>query len=269
VTVHLLGHRGVIGSAIAAYLRESGIDVVGIDRESYPRHRGTRCELLINAAGSSDRRAAAADPHADLLENVVGTSKALLDLSPERYVHISTVGVYARISDPARTSEDEPIDPLALDPYGFDKALAELVVRRSAARWIILRLGPIVGPELRKNAVYDLVHRRRLYVHPDSSLPYIHTDALARIVWELREAENEIINVTGDGSIRLADVATMVGVHVDPEWSSQPREDFAIDVRKLKARTMVPSTRASLGRYLAEAGGIARGAGSGVTNPPR
>lgn len=270
MSVFLLGHRGVIGSAIASYLRSQAIGFVGIDRENYARHRGERSAILINAAGSSDRRAARADPLADLRENVVDTAAALFDLPADRYIHISSVGVYAGVSELERTVESSPIDPLALDTYGFDKALAELLVRRYSPSWTILRLGPIVGPGLRKNSVYDLVHARQLFVHPDSELPYIHTSELARIVWELREAEGEILNVAGDGSIRLAEVAALAGVPRDPSWRSQPVESFAIDVRKLKARTRVPPTREAVERYLLEgSGGTSRGVGSGITNPPR
>lgn len=269
MSVFLLGHRGVIGSAVAAYLRTAGIPYIGIDRESYAAHRGARAEILINAAGSSDRRAARSDPYGDFRENVVETAAILFDLPAERYVHVSTVGVYARLAEHAATSETAEIDPAALDPYGCHKAVAEVLVRRYARRWVLLRLGPIVGPGLRKNAIFDLVHSRRLYVHPDSRLPYIHTAEVARIAWELREASGEIFNVTGDGTVALSEVAAMLGIDMEPAWRSQPFEEFDIDIRKLKARSRVPPTRSALERYLSEIVGTERGVGSGTMNPPR
>lgn len=248
----MVGHRGFVGSAIAAYLRSVGADVVGIDRTNYDEHRGTTADLLVNAGGSSDRRLAQADPGVDFDQNVTGTLHVLRDLSADRYVHLSTIEVYADPTSPAHTEEDVAIDPAAQTPYGFHKYLSELVVRRYARQWAILRVGPLVGPGLRKNSIYDLLVRRTLFVHPDSTLQYLDTRELASLTWALRDADGEVVNLCGTGTVRLRDIAVRLGVTLAPEHEALPMQSCDVSVAKLRGMAKTTSTRDTVERFLGD-----------------
>lgn len=257
--VILLGHRGYVGSAFNSVLRESGIDVVGVDRSNYAAMRGTDADVLINAAGSSDRRLAERDPMTSFVRNVSMTLDSCLAFRSRLYVYISTVAVYNDVRDPVRNGEDEPVDPLRLTPYGQHKFMGEMMVRSHAARWVIARLGPLVGKGIRKNSIFDLLARKTLFVHPDSELPYAETTWVARTVWDLRSETNCIYNIAGRGRVRLGDLARDLGIALEPTHYLQQREDFNVNVDKLSARVKVPETRTTVAAFVREWASYASG----------
>lgn len=241
IKVAVIGHRGFVGSAIAEQLR-SVAEVVGIDRSNYEDLRGLQAGVLLNADGSSDKRAAAHDPFLDFDVNVEAAVRSLADFSYDHYVLISSVEVYDQLSDPARNHEATPIDPLKLTTYGLHKLIAELVVRRYAASWTLFRLGPLVGPGLRKNPIFDLLTSGRLFVSPASAYPYIDTRDVGRIVSRPMTAEGEIFNVCGQGEVELADLARRLNIELDSGVYSLPEECYRINVEKLAARVVVPDS---------------------------
>ena len=250
--VILIGHRGFVGSAIAGYLQENGVPFLGVDRANYEASRRQPARYLIDAGGSSDRRLSDADPVASLRAIVEHTLAVISDFPAERYVSLSTVAVYAEPTSQATTREDTPSDPVRLPTHGLFKLVSEALVRRYARSWVIVRLGPMVGPGLRKNSVYDLLERRTLYASPDSTLPYLDTRDVARIVWLLRDQANEAFNLTGRGTVRLADLARDVGVDLTPSLGDLPRDSFDIDISKVGRVVEVPSTKATLERFVSE-----------------
>lgn len=250
--VILLGHRGYVGRACADHLRAAGMEVIGVDRGNYASLSGTAADVLINADGSSDRPLAERDPLASFTANVTTTMASCVDFRFDRYLHISTIAVYDDGRDATRNHEDVPIDPLKLSRYGLYKYLGELVVRRHAKSWLIVRLGPIVGPGIRKNSIYDLLMKRTLLFHPDSALPYIDTRLVASLVWSLREETNEIFNMTGSGRVRLADVARELDVPLTPDLYALPRDDFDINIDKLQSRAPIPDSSSTVRRFIEE-----------------
>lgn len=248
----MIGHRGFVGSAIAGYLQENGVPYLGVDRANYEASRRQPARYLIDAGGSSDRRLSDADPAASLRAIVEHTLAVISDFPAERYVSLSTVAVYPDPTTPATSREDAPIDPARLSTHGLFKLMSESLVRRYAPSWVIVRLGPMVGPGLRKNSVYDLLERRTLYASPDSTLPYLDTRDVARIVWLLRDRANEVFNLTGRGTVCLGDLAHQIGVNLAPSLAGLPRDSFDIDIDKVGRLVEVPSTTKTLERFLSE-----------------
>lgn len=250
--VILIGHRGYVGSAVAAHLQENGVPYLGVDRGNYDASLGQSARYLIDAGGNSDRRLSEADPVASLRAIVEHTLSVISQFPAERYVSLSTVAVYPDPTTQATTREDAPIDPARLSTHGLFKLMSEWLVRRYATNWVIVRLGPMVGPGLRKNSVFDLLERRTLYVSPDSSLPYVDTRDVARIVWLLRDHANEVFNLAGRGTVCLGDVARDVGVDLAPSLANLPRDSFDIDVSKVARVVEVPRTARTLERFVSE-----------------
>lgn len=248
----LIGHRGFIGSAIADHLESRGVRHVRVGRDNYEDMRGHEADLVINAAGSSDRRRARSDPHADFAANVAATMASLFDFRCDRYVLISSVTVYPDMSDPDATHEAAEIDAGRLEPYGYHKYLAESLVRRYASSWLILRLGPLVGPGLRKNPLYDLVAQRTLFVSPRSSYSYIDTRTVAAIVWDLRAHSNEIFNVCGLGYVGLDQVARELSIPLPDNLLRLPEEHVHINNEKLGGVLTVPTSMEAIRRFVEE-----------------
>lgn len=252
--VILLGHRGFVGAAFSSYLASLDVELIGIDRSNYGRHRGTRADIVINAAGSSDRRLASANPAKSFDLNVAATLASCLDFPCDRYIHISTAAVYDRPADPQRNDETALIDPLALGSYGLYKYLGEVIVRTHTQRRLILRLGPLVGPGLRKNAIFDLLTDGKLYCHPDSMLQYIDTRFVAQATWLLRDTPHELINVCGSGRVRLEDLARERGLELRPELYLHPRDDFNVNIDRLKQLVDVPNSTQTVAAFAYELG---------------
>lgn len=250
--VILVGHRGFVGSAIAAHLRDESVPFIGIDRSNVGACRGLTTKYVIDAGGSSDRRLSDAEPLASFRLTVDRTLGLLTNLRFERFVSLSTVAVYADPLSPTRNREDAAIDPARLSAHGLFKYLAECLVRKYAPSWTIVRLGPMVGPGLRKNSIYDLLERGTVYVSPESTLPYIDTRDVARIVWLLRDQANEIFNLTGRGTVRIAEVARDLGVELARDLEDAPMDSFDVDIGKASALAQIPGTKATLRRFLSE-----------------
>lgn len=254
-SVIVLGGKGFVGSAIAAAAAEQGLDLRVVDKDEYEGAVGAACDLLINANGNSKKFLGMQDPRLEFDLSVRSVLRSLHDFRAARYVFLSTIDVYPRVSDPADNAETAVIDPQRLSPYGFHKHLAEQLVRRYAPRWLIFRMAGFVGRGLWKNSIHDLLHGRPLRVHPDSAYQYLDTRDLARLVLHVaaQPVENEIFNIAGDGVITLREIAAGIpGCVLPPEAERLPRERYEVNLAKLKAWATPPPTRATVRRFLAE-----------------
>jgi len=232
--IYLLGHKGFVGSAIAKFLEKNRIEFRGIDRENYASLKGTSCDIFINAGGSSKKRLATEDPAKDLELNLISTLRTLADFKFRKYVLISSIDVYNDVSSPKNNSESAEIDASKLSNYGLSKYLCEMAVKKGCKNWLILRLGGMVGEGLKKNAIFDLLTRKSLFVHPQSKYQYMDTRDVAKVLWALKEKENEIYNVCGDYAVSLEDVAKNLGIILPKENYSLNKEAYNINVEKAK-----------------------------------
>ena len=256
--VFVLGGTGFVGSAFVRHCRRSGIEVQAIWRQNYQSHSGGRCDLLVNANGNSRKWLAAEAPRRDFDASVTSVMNALYDFSFDRYVHVSSCDVYPDFSDPSLNAEDTAIDVARQSNYGFHKYLAEQLVRHYARCWLIIRLGGVLGPGLKKNPVFDLLHGLPLRVSVDSRYQYLDTDALAAIVFRLMEAGrwNETFNVAGDGTVDLRSVAALAGIEATEglEIPSGRPECYRINIEKVASFSRPASSTETVERYLTSMG---------------
>ena len=250
--IFILGAKGFVGSAFVRYCRKNQLDHAPIDLNNYREFVGQHCDLLVNAAGNSSKRLALTDPAQTFDRNVRDTLLSLIDFSADRYVYLSTCDVYNDCANPARNVETTAILPVKLSRYGMSKYMGELLAQQDARECVIIRMGGMVGPGLRKNAVYDLTHGGKLYIHPESAYQYLHTDRVAQMVMRLaREMPaGDVLNLCGDGVVELRLVQNWLG---QPTLASDlPRERYEIDITKLKTRMPVQTSAAAVRQYLQE-----------------
>ena len=131
----------------------------------------------------------------------LGAPQPLSTFPPSCHVYLSTIDVYPCFDDPRRNRETTAIDLARLSRYGLHKHLAEQIVRKYAASWLICRLGGMVGAGMWKNSIYDILHGRPLRVHAESEYQFMNTDDVAKTVLTLvrRQPENDVFNVCGRG----------------------------------------------------------------------
>jgi len=242
--IFLIGGAGFVGSGFARTLAELGRPHVVLQRHNYRDYAGQRCDILINANGNSRKLLARQAPLEDFDQSVRSVRASLEDFQYGLYLHLSSCDVYPDCSSPSLTTEDLPLDPAAQSPYGFHKSLAELCVRHAAPNWLIFRCGGFVGPNMKKNAIFDILQGGPLWLDPDSELQFLHTSAAARIALALAErgVRNEVFNLCGNGVVKLRDVAEAAGKHVTVTPGS-PRVRYDVSIAKLARHIDVPDTR--------------------------
>jgi nucleoside-diphosphate-sugar epimerase len=262
--VALIGANGFVGSAFRRLLeREPDVALTPVVRESRAAQRGQSFDVVIDAAGNSRRFFAEERPVEEFEASVHEPLRTLHEFPAALHLHISSVDVYADLGSPLTTREDTAIDVRLQSHYGFHKLLAEQVVRHYARRWLIVRLAGMVGPGLRKNPVFDLLHGAPLRIHPDSQYQFMHTDVVARIVWDLVAGgvDETIINVCGEGLVSPRQIAAWAGVTPDLSLlapDATPRVVHA-SVERLRAYGPAPSSADAVRTFVGEhmAGAIA------------
>jgi nucleoside-diphosphate-sugar epimerase len=249
----VLGGQGFVGSAFGRLFAARGIAHESITRESYARAAGRAGTILINASANSRKYLADRDWHADFEASVVSVARTLRDFTADLYVLISSVDVYNVLDDPAQNGEDAVIDPFRLSTYGLHKYLAEACVRRHARRWLIVRLAGMVGPGLKKNPVFDVLHGRPLSIHPDSAYQFMSTDAAADVVWRLIEAgANGVVNVCGQGLMSPRTIGELAGkpLIVSPAAAASPPRVVHVNTRLAGNLVTLPDTAATIAEFV-------------------
>jgi len=251
--VLVLGAKGFVGSAFVRAASREGFECLGIDLDNYEAFRGRQADLLVNAAGNSKKYLARSEPREDFRISLCGLLDSFFDFGFRHYVYISSVDVYPDHEDPAASVEDTPIDVARISNYGFHKHLGEEMVRHYLPSWLIVRLGGVLGPGLKKNPVYDLRHGHPLRVDEESRYQYLGTDFLARAVYELarRERWNEVFNACGAGTVSLREIRLLMGAPLRYRLDCPPRERYEIDNTRLSGVVEIPPTRRTVEEFLA------------------
>lgn len=250
-TIGIIGHKGFVGSALFERLHIANeYGVTGIGRQEYSTNTGSHFDILINADGNSSKFLASKNPLKDFQMNVDTTIEIAQDFSCDLFVHISSVDVYNLMGNSSRTREDEAIEPVSLSNYGFSKYCAEQVVKRFAKKWLILRLGGMVGAGMKKGPVFDILESSKLYVHPDSLYQFINTSEVAEIILQLikRETSNEIFNIAGTGQIRLSEIAKLANVELS-EYGADI-QNLNISNAKIGKLFTLSTTKETIKQYL-------------------
>ncbi|MCZ2147291.1 MAG: NAD-dependent epimerase/dehydratase family protein [Bryobacterales bacterium] len=245
--IFILGGHGLVGSAFARVCETEGREYAILDRTTYRDYVGQRCDVFVNANGNSRKPLAKQYPMADFDASVRTVRASLVDFRFGRYVHLSSCDVYADCSSPEVTREEQTPDVAAQSPYGFHKYLAEECVRHAAGDWLIFRLGGFVGPGLKKNAIFDILHGGPLWLDAGSELQFLHTEDAARIMLGLADGEGsrEVFNLCGRGTIALSEVLAHTGREVAVTPGS-PRVRYEVSIEKIRRRVEVPETRAAV-----------------------
>lgn len=255
--VTVIGADGFVGSAFVRFLKNAGgVQLREVTRKSYSSFAGSESDVVIEAACNSKKFLAEKDPLQDFELSVAHRLKTLKDFPAEFHLHISSVDVYSDLTSPETTKETTLIDIKQSSHYGFNKLLAEKLVEHHTKRWLILRLAGMVGENLRKNPVFDILNNKPLFIHPDSQYQFMQTDDVAKTAWTLFEKniEGEIFNLCGEGLISPKEIAEISGreiIQSDESKMSEPRI-VDINVGKIKTFVSLPQTRQSVADFIKE-----------------
>ncbi len=156
---YLVGSTGFVGSNLAGSTHFDG----RFHSTDVERAYGARPELLVYAGLSAEKYLANHEPGQDMAK-IHQAFENMVKIDPSKPVLISTVDVYAR---PVDVDEGMPVDPGNLQAYGLNRYRLEEMVR---ARWpqaLIVRLPGLYGENLKKNFLFDLIHRIPTMLKPE------------------------------------------------------------------------------------------------------
>lgn len=154
MTDALIGYSGFVGSTLRkqaqfnALYRSSNIDEVD----------GKTFNTVVCAAAPAQKWIANRDPDADR-QTIEGLIGHLVNMQCQTFVLISTVDVF---KNPIQVDEDTPVEESGLHAYGLHRRMLEKFVENHFAHHLVVRLPGLVGPGLRKNAVYDFLHENNV-----------------------------------------------------------------------------------------------------------
>ena len=152
----LIGVTGFVGGTL---LRQRAFDH-GFASADIADIRGGDYDLVVCAGAPAAKWIADGNPEADLA-NIKRLASCLADVLAARFILVSTVDVFARS---AGVDEQSVIDEANLTPYGRNRLWLERFVREKFPNVLIVRLPGLVGPGLRKNAVFDLLNGNNLHL---------------------------------------------------------------------------------------------------------
>jgi len=201
----VIGGNGLVGKSIVNRLKLEKKDVISIGTGNYNDFIGEKTNILINANGNSYRFKANNEPFWDYKKSIQSVYNSFNDFRYDKYIYLSTVDVYNNLYNPSRNSEEVNIEPSKLDYYGFHKWVSERLVEKYCANSIILRLGTVLGKNLKKGPIFDLVNNNQLHISKKSQLTFVDTETISDVVLGLvkMNKNNEIYNLTGSGFVEL------------------------------------------------------------------
>lgn len=243
MSIAILGSNGFIGSNLLELIPNS----IGITKENYYTLRGSHYDTFINAAGNSDKRLPETDPILDFNLSVRDVLHSITDFSFDNYIYLSSCEVYGSLSED--TNEEREINPAYISKYGLSKYLAECIVKRYCQKYLILRLNGVVGQNMKKGVIYDILNGDKLWVSKDSRFQFINTKQIAKFISSITKW-NKTYNLTGNFPVSIKDVIETLGREI--ESPKKPTIIHNIDNKKANKVLKLWSSMESIERIMHE-----------------
>ena len=233
--VFILGGRGFIGSELATYFKDFNFDVFSITRYNYKKFVNKKCSLFVNANGNSRKYFASKYPTDDFNLNINGTMNSIFDFKYDKYILLSSIDVYGNFINKISTKEKTLIDKNDLSNYGFTKKISEELVQKYCNKYLILRLGGVLGKNLRKNPIFDISNNKKLFVHPRSKFSFISIFDIFNFILKTQNISNEIFNISGQGTIKISDIIDYFNYKKNIS-NKLPTYNYLINIQKAKKK---------------------------------
>lgn len=188
----LLGYTGFVGTTLRGQTQFDAL----YNSRNIADIRGQTYDVIVCAAAPAAKWKANQDPDGDRA-NLLSLMEHLRHVAARQFVLISTVDVHKM---PPPAYEDTPVLPERLDAYGRHRYELEQFVAAQFPNVYVVRLPGLFGAGLKKNFLFDLIHRGNSeWTHADSVFQFYNMAHL----W----ADLQII-LRADPPIRLIHLAT-------------------------------------------------------------
>lgn len=249
-TLALIGGNGMLGSDLVKYL-SSQFFVTSITRENYIQHIGKSFDLLINANGNSKRFWANKNILEDFSVSTVSVYNSIFNFKFSTYIYISSSDVYTDHTNASSTLENEAQDSQKLSSYGFHKYMSERIVENNCKSYLILRSSMVLGKNLKKGPLYDILNNKPLYISNSSRLQMITTKEIANVIAFLIDGkiQNQIFNMGGKGTVDFKKIQTYFSVPVTFSIKTEI-QTYEMNVSKLNKLYALKSSEQYLQDFL-------------------
>jgi len=223
----------MLGSDLVKYLSQFFL-VTPISRKNYSQFINHPFDVAVNANGNSKRFWAIKNPLEDFTVSTVSVYKSLFDFKFTTYIYISTSDVYINHSNSQFTIEDQYQDLAGLSSYGFHKYLSEEIIKNNCKNYIILRSSMILGQNLKKGPIFDILNTKPLFISKASRLQMISSREVASVITFLinKKIKNETFNIGGRGIVDFKKIQTYFSVPVNFQDKNETQV-YEMNVSKL------------------------------------
>lgn len=197
----LIGHTGFVGGTL---LRSRHYDDL-YNSSNIGRIAGAKYDRLVCAGVSAAKWLANKDPASDRT-GIARLTDALDKVEAREFILISTIDVYPVTS--LALDEDAAIDASLNHSYGRHRYELEQWVRQRFPHAQIVRLPALFGNGLKKNLLYDLLHKCGVpTVHPEAQFQWYPMRRLNHDLERVRGAGAPLINLFPEG-IAMAEITS-------------------------------------------------------------
>ena len=127
---------------------------------------------------------------------------------------------------------------------------------RTCPKFLVLRLGQMIGSGLKKGPVYDIINNQPLWIDPTSRLPFMNTTNVGRVLFQLLEADvdSQVFNVCGRASIEFSRVMELVPTVLSQQESLESAvQVYEVATDKLEKICSVPDSWDEIKTFVSEA----------------
>lgn len=146
----LIGYTGFVGNNLTStqythqYNSKNINDIIGKEFNQ-----------VVCAGVRAEKFLANAYPQQDL-ESIKALIEVLKQVKCKQFILISTIDIY---KSPKNVDENTSIEQDGLHPYGANRYYMEEFVRNNFDDYLIVRLPALFGKGLKKNFIYDIIHK--------------------------------------------------------------------------------------------------------------
>jgi len=245
---YILGGEGFLGSSFCRYFKKNNIKFISITRKNYKKYSNTKCDTFINCNGNSIKWLSDKNYSTDFEKTVISTHDSIKDFKFKKYILISSGEVYNKVSK--SKNESCKIFVNGLSNYGFNKLIAEEIIKRSSSKYLIFRMGGFVGRNLKKNLIYDLINDKKIWVSKKSTFQYIDVDQATEMVIKVhKKYTNQVLNLTGKTPISTKDILKLLNKKKVIFSKNSRLEKNNLSIKKINKILNVPETKKELKNF--------------------
>lgn len=185
----LIGYTGFVGSNLRAQGAYSDL----FNSQNYHGLQGQYYDEVVCAGISAVKWLANQSPENDWA-GIESLLEVLKTVETKRFVLISTIDVYPDPSKPL--DESAELEALPNHPYGRHRLAVEQFVSERFPLHSIVRLPALFGPNLKKNALFDLLNDNETHkINPASSFQWYPITRIEQDLETVKVANLKIVNL--------------------------------------------------------------------------